>query len=78
MAAPPYEPGQVRPRLLTSEAAAGYLSISVREFQAVVASEMPVITIGRRARRWAVDDLDRWIDAKRWAENPPYLVTAAA
>lgn len=43
-----------------------------------VASDVPCITIGQRARRWAIDDLDRWIDAKRWAENPPYLLPAAA
>ena len=76
--APAHESGPLRPRLLTSKSAAGYLSISTREFQMVVASEVPFITIGQRARRWAIDDLDRWIDAKRWAENPPYLVSAAA
>jgi hypothetical protein len=77
-AAPAHESGALRPRLLTSKSAADYLSISTREFQMAVASDVPCITIGQRARRWAIDDLDRWIDAKRWAENPPYLLPAAA
>ena len=54
-----------RKRLLTSKEAARYLGISERHLWAITASgDLPCIKVGRSVR-YAIDDLNGYIDSRR-------------
>lgn len=69
----------VDPALLTRNAAAAVLSISVRTFDVHVAPHVPCVRIGR-ARRWRRADLDAYIAARTEpaAVEPPAPAVAPA
>lgn len=54
------------PRLLPKKAAAEYLGIGERTFEAEVQGQIPVIRFGRSAKgyRYDIRDLDNWVDAQ--------------
>lgn len=52
----------VTPRLLTYEAAADALSVSVRQVKRLVAdSSLPAVAVGKGAVRIRVDDLEQFV-----------------